>query len=99
MQGHSDLRTLSPSTGGLQMKRTFLVYKNEMTRGVQVTREMTTHLTIYGCSNVSTTLVESCVKFWRIKLRQHIPGKFQECCHNVAAKRCKKTSQHYGNIN
>ena len=38
-------------------------------------------------------------KRWQIKLLQHIPGKFQERYHNVAAKRCKKTSpQHYGNI-
>ena len=39
------------------------------------------------------------VKSWQIKLLQYIPGKFQERCHNVAAKRCKKISpQHYGNI-
>ena len=25
-----------------------------------------------------------------MKLLQHIPGQFQECCYNVAAKRCKK---------
>ena len=30
---------------------------------------------------------------------KHIPGKFHERCHNVAAKHCKKTyPQHYGNI-
>ena len=28
-------------------------------------------------------------KRWQTKLLQNIPGKFQECCHNVDAKRCK----------
>ena len=68
-------------------------------------------LTIYGCSNVSTTLGESCENVGKttlgessenvgkIKLLQHIPGKFLKSCHNVTAKSCRKTSpQHYGNI-
>ena len=33
-----------------------------------------------------------------MKLLQHIPGKFQECCDNVAAKRKNTSPQHYGNI-
>ena len=40
------------------------------------------------------------MKRWHMKLLQHISGKSQECCYNVAAKRCMKTSPHYyGNIN
>ena len=38
---------------------------------------------------------EKVPKRWHIKLLQHIPGKFQECCHNAAAKRCKKISPEY----
>ena len=56
-------------------------------------------LAIYSRSNVSTTLGESCENVGTFLLLQHIPGKFQECCHKVASKRCKKTSpQHYDNI-
>ena len=42
---------------------------------------------------------ESCENVGKIKLLQHIPGKFKKSCHNVAANSCRKTSpQHYGNI-
>ena len=58
-----------------------------------------TQLTLYGCSNVSTTLGGSFENVGTFKFLQHIPGKCHERCHNVAAKHCKKTSpQHYGNI-
>ena len=55
-------------------------------------RTLYSQLTIYSCSNVSTTLGESCENVGTFLLMQHIPGKSQECCHIVAAKRCKKTS-------
>ena len=58
-----------------------------------------TQLAIYGCSNVSTTLGESYENFGKIKLLQHISGKFLKNCLNVAAKSCRKTSPpHHGNI-
>ena len=58
----------------------------------------TSQLTIYGCSNISTTM-GGIMKTLKLKLLQRIPWKFHERCHNVAAKHCKKTSpQHYGNI-
>ena len=57
-----------------------------------------------SCTKVAKTLPQHCHnvelwKGWHMKLLQHIPGKFQECCYNVAAKRKKTSPQHYGNIN
>ena len=74
--------------------------KQELVMSTRDNQLPTSQLTIYSCSNVSTTLGGKCENVGKIKLLQHIPGKFIKSFHNVAAKSCKKTSpQHYGNIN